>query len=108
MAARSARRAAAAAARLARALAALHTQPLHSAATVMMTEATSDESDADSDSSMGPVPLRREETMVCGQAGAVPSYKDEETRTDSWHLPPSRCPAEYCVVCTGECGRTVA
>ena len=50
----------------------------------MMTEATSDESDADSDSSMGPVPLRREETMVCGQAGAVPSYKDEETRTDSW------------------------
>ena len=49
----------------------------------MMTEATSDESDADSDSSMGPVPLRREETMVCGQAGAVPSYKDEETRTDS-------------------------
>ena len=84
MAARSARRAAAAAARLARALAALHTQPLHSAATVMMTEATSDESDADSDSSMGPVPLRREETMVCGQAGAVPSYKDEETRTDSW------------------------
>ena len=88
-AARSARHAAAAAARLARALAALHTQPLHSAATVMMTEATSDESDADSDSSMGPVPLRREETMVCGQAGAVPSYKDEETRTDSWHLPPS-------------------
>ena len=68
----------------------------------MMTEATSDESDADSDSSMGPVPLRREETMVCGQAGAVPSYKDEETRTDSWHLPPSS------VVCTGECGHTVA
>ena len=91
--ARSARRAAAAAARLARALAALHTQPLHSAATVMMTEATSDESVADPDSCMGPVPLRREETMVCGQAGAVPSYKDEETRTDSWHLPPpDACP----------------
>ena len=100
--ARSARRAAAAAARLARALAALHTQPLHSAATVMMTEATSDESVADSKTCMGPVPLRREETMVCGQAGAVPSYKDEETRTDSWHLPPSS------VVCTGECGHTVA
>ena len=83
MAARSARRAAAAAARLARALAALHTQPLHSAATVMMTEATSDESVADTNTCMGPVPLRREETMVCGQAGAVPSYKDEETRTDS-------------------------
>ena len=49
----------------------------------MMTEATSDESDADSDSSIGPVALRREETMVCGQAGAVPSYKDEETRTDT-------------------------
>ena len=49
----------------------------------MMTEATSDESVADPDSCMGPVPLRREETMVCGQAGAVPSYNDEETRTDS-------------------------
>ena len=95
MAARSARRAAAAAARLARALAALHTQPLHSAATVMMTEATSDESDADSDSSMGPVPLRREETMVCGQAGAVPSCKDEETvrsAPGSAELAPTRRP----------------
>jgi hypothetical protein len=69
--ARSARRAAAAAARLARALAALHTQPLHSAATVMMTEATSDESVADSNTCMAPVPLRREETMVAGRQ--VPS-----------------------------------
>ena len=59
---------------------------LHSAATVMKTEATSDESVADPDSCMGPVPLRREETMVCGQAGAVPSDKDEETRTDSCRL----------------------
>ena len=68
----------------------------------MMTEATSDESDADSDSSMGPVPLRREETMVCGQAGAVPSYKDEETRTDSWHLPPpDRRPAAPTDAVTG-------
>ena len=56
---------------------------LWTAATVMMTEATSDESVADPDSCMGPVPLRREETMVCGQAGAVPSCNDEETRTDS-------------------------
>ena len=69
--ARSARRAAAAAARLARALAALHTQPLHSAATVMMTEATSDESVADSNTCMAPVPLRREETMCAGRQ--VPS-----------------------------------
>lgn len=53
---------------------------LHSAATVMKTEATSDESVADPNTCMGPMPLRREETMVYGQAGAVPSYKDEETR----------------------------
>ena len=43
-------------------------------------EATSDESVADPNTCMGPMPLRREETMVYGQAGAVPSYKDEETR----------------------------
>ena len=57
---------------------------LHSAATVMMTEATSDESVADPNTCMGPMPLRREETMVYGQAGAVPSYKDEETRCPSF------------------------
>ena len=51
--------------------------------TVMKTEATSDESVADPNTCMGPMPLRREETMVYGQAGAVPSYKDEETRCPS-------------------------
>lgn len=59
---------------------------LWTAATVMMTEATSDESVADPNTCMGPMPLRREETMVYGQAGAVPSYKDEETRCPSESL----------------------
>ena len=44
---------------------------LHSAATVMMTEATSDESVADPNTCMAPVPLRREETMCAGRQ--VPS-----------------------------------
>ena len=44
---------------------------LHSAATVMMTEATSDESVADPNTCMGPMPLRREETMAWGRQ--VPS-----------------------------------
>ena len=63
----------------------------------MMTEATSDESVADPNTCMGPMPLRREETMVYGQAGAVPSYKDEETRTDSsrvGELAPTRRPLQ--------------
>ena len=60
-----------------------------------MTEATSDESDADPDSCIGPVLLRREETMVGERAGAVPSYKREETvrsAPGSAELAPTRRP----------------